>query len=160
MSESKAKRVEIKDVDGQTLTKLVDYVYTAEIEVTEENVQYWKHTFADLHTCTELQSQANAYAGLSSVEAYSSKSNEWFFVSPMNTRRSSVGVGVVEDTLQFYCGGQGSPWWILSAVQQPLACGGQGSPWWILSAVQQPLAQCSSTVGVAVHQELLLVSTL
>ncbi|MGH0163522.1 UNVERIFIED_CONTAM: hypothetical protein FKN15_065974 [Acipenser sinensis] len=44
MSESKAKRVEIKDVDGQTLTKLVDYVYTAEIEVTEENVQVTEHS--------------------------------------------------------------------------------------------------------------------
>lgn len=39
MSESKAKKVEIKDVDGQTLSKLIDYIYTAEIEVTEENVQ-------------------------------------------------------------------------------------------------------------------------
>ena len=39
MSESKAKKIEIKDVDGQTLSKLIDYIYTAEIEVTEENVQ-------------------------------------------------------------------------------------------------------------------------
>jgi hypothetical protein len=39
MSESKAKKVEIKDMDGQTLSKLIDYIYTAEIEVTEENVQ-------------------------------------------------------------------------------------------------------------------------
>lgn len=39
MSESKAKKVEIKDVDGQTLSKLIEYIYTAEIEVTEENVQ-------------------------------------------------------------------------------------------------------------------------
>ncbi|XP_069052302.1 kelch-like protein 3 isoform X1 [Lepisosteus oculatus] len=39
MSESKAQRVEIKDVDGQTLRKLVDYIYTAEIKVTEDNVQ-------------------------------------------------------------------------------------------------------------------------
>lgn len=30
------------------------------------------------------------------MEAYNSKINEWFFVAPMNTRRSSVGVGVVE----------------------------------------------------------------
>lgn len=34
--------------------------------------------------------------GLASVEAYNLKTNEWFFVAPMNTRRSSVGVGVVE----------------------------------------------------------------
>lgn len=39
MSESKAKKIEIKDVDGLTLSKLIDYIYTAEIEVTEENVQ-------------------------------------------------------------------------------------------------------------------------
>lgn len=30
------------------------------------------------------------------MEAYSYKTNEWFFVAPMNTRRSSVGVDVVE----------------------------------------------------------------
>lgn len=39
MSESKAHQVEIREVDGQTLKKLVDYIYTAEIEVTEDNVQ-------------------------------------------------------------------------------------------------------------------------
>uniref|UniRef100_A0AAR2KPN7 Kelch-like protein 3 n=1 Tax=Pygocentrus nattereri TaxID=42514 RepID=A0AAR2KPN7_PYGNA len=39
MSESKAPRVEIRDMDGQTLTKLVDYIYTAQIEVSEDNVQ-------------------------------------------------------------------------------------------------------------------------
>ncbi|XP_061832638.1 kelch-like protein 3 [Nerophis lumbriciformis] len=39
MSESKAQRVEIGEVDGPTLSKLVDYIYTAEIEVTEDNVQ-------------------------------------------------------------------------------------------------------------------------
>ncbi|KAF7228584.1 kelch-like protein 3 isoform X2 [Nothobranchius furzeri] len=39
MSESKAHQVEIRDVGGQTLRKLVDYIYTAEIEVTEDNVQ-------------------------------------------------------------------------------------------------------------------------
>ncbi|XP_076877444.1 kelch-like protein 3 [Brachyhypopomus gauderio] len=93
MSESKAPCVEIKEVDGQTLRKLVDYIYTAEIEVTEDNVQVllpaagllqlmdvrrtccqFLHTqlhptnclgiraFADLHTCTDLLNQANAYA--------------------------------------------------------------------------------------------------
>ncbi|XP_029427173.1 kelch-like protein 2 isoform X3 [Rhinatrema bivittatum] len=39
MSESRAKRVRIKEVDGWTLKLLIDYVYTAEIQVTEENVQ-------------------------------------------------------------------------------------------------------------------------
>ncbi|XP_036032492.1 kelch-like protein 3, partial [Onychomys torridus] len=93
MSESKAKKVEIKDVDGQTLSKLIDYIYTAEIEVTEENVQVLLpaasllqlmdvrqnccdflqsqlhptnclgiRAFADVHTCTDLLQQANAYA--------------------------------------------------------------------------------------------------
>ncbi|XP_036404965.1 kelch-like protein 3 [Megalops cyprinoides] len=93
MSESKAQRVEIRDVDGQTLRKLVDYIYTAEIEVTEDNVQVLLpaasllqlmdvrqaccdflqtqlhptnclgiRAFADLHTCTQLLSQAHAYA--------------------------------------------------------------------------------------------------
>ncbi|XP_005991519.1 kelch-like protein 3 [Latimeria chalumnae] len=93
MCESKAKKIEIKDVDGQTLSKLIDYIYTAEIGVTEENVQVLLpaasllqlmdvrqvccdflqsqlhptnclgiRAFADVHTCTELLSQANAYA--------------------------------------------------------------------------------------------------
>ncbi|KAM4586731.1 kelch-like protein 3 isoform 1-T1 [Fundulus diaphanus] len=93
MSESKAPRVEIREVDGQTLRKLVDYIYTAEIEVTEDNVQVLLpaasllqlmdvrqvcceflqsqlhptnclgiRAFADLHTCTQLLSQAHAYA--------------------------------------------------------------------------------------------------
>lgn len=39
MSESKAHQVEIREVDGPTLRKLVDYIYTAEVEVTEDNVQ-------------------------------------------------------------------------------------------------------------------------
>lgn len=39
MSESKAHQVEIREVDGQTLRTLVNYIYTAEIEVTEDNVQ-------------------------------------------------------------------------------------------------------------------------
>ncbi|EPY84425.1 kelch-like protein [Camelus ferus] len=102
MSESKAKKIEIKDVDGRTLSKLIDYIYTAEIEVTEENVQNTSffsgievllpaasllqlmdvrqnccdflqsqlhptnclgiRAFADVHTCTDLLQQANAYA--------------------------------------------------------------------------------------------------
>uniref|UniRef100_A0AAY4E7W8 BTB domain-containing protein n=1 Tax=Denticeps clupeoides TaxID=299321 RepID=A0AAY4E7W8_9TELE len=39
MSESKAQRVEIRDMDGETLSILVDYIYTSEIEVSEDNVQ-------------------------------------------------------------------------------------------------------------------------
>ncbi|XP_078087058.1 kelch-like protein 3 isoform X3 [Mustelus asterias] len=93
MAESKAKKVEIKDIDGHTLSKLIDYIYTAEVEVTEENVQVLLpaasllqlmdvrtaccdflqsqlhptnclgiRAFADVHTCTELLNEANAYA--------------------------------------------------------------------------------------------------
>ncbi|XP_062405495.1 kelch-like protein 3 isoform X1 [Sardina pilchardus] len=39
MSESKAQRVEIRDVDGLTLSCLVEYIYTAEVQVSEDNVQ-------------------------------------------------------------------------------------------------------------------------
>lgn len=45
-------------------------------------------------------SRVSCLPGLASVEAYSYKTNEWFFVAPMNTRRSSVGVGVVEGKWQ------------------------------------------------------------
>ncbi|XP_072446841.1 kelch-like protein 3 isoform X10 [Chiloscyllium punctatum] len=93
MAESKAKKVEIKDIDGHTLSKLIDYIYTAEVEVNEENVQVLLpaasllqlmdvrtaccdflqsqlhptnclgiRAFADVHTCTELLDEANAYA--------------------------------------------------------------------------------------------------
>lgn len=47
--------------------------------------------------------------GLASVEAYSYKTNEWFFVAPMNTRRSSVGVGVVEGKKAVEDGGWSHP---------------------------------------------------
>lgn len=39
MSESQAKKVQIKEVDGWTLKMLIEYIYTGEITVTEENVQ-------------------------------------------------------------------------------------------------------------------------
>uniref|UniRef100_A0A3Q2QIZ7 Kelch like family member 2 n=1 Tax=Fundulus heteroclitus TaxID=8078 RepID=A0A3Q2QIZ7_FUNHE len=39
MTESRAKRVRIKEMGGWTLGLLVDYIYTAEIQVTEDNVQ-------------------------------------------------------------------------------------------------------------------------
>lgn len=45
MAESRAKRVRIKEMDGWTLGLLVDYIYTAEIQVTEDNVQVNTHTF-------------------------------------------------------------------------------------------------------------------
>ncbi|KAI4584299.1 hypothetical protein MJG53_007578 [Ovis ammon polii x Ovis aries] len=285
MSESKAKKIEIKDVDGQTLSKLIDYIYTAEIEVTEENVQvlqsqrmtdavemasplassaarrtgirnaeqhfpevmlgeeflslsldqvcslissdkltvsseekvfeaviswinYEKETrlehmaklmehvrlpllprdylvqtveeealIKNNNTCKDFLIEAMKYhllpldqrlliknprtkprtpvslpkwvassyvglscfrkivlprlvgrvgrmtsllgqAGLASVEAYSYKTNEWFFVAPMNTRRSSVGVGVVEGKLYAVGGYDGASRQCLSTVEQ------------------------------------------
>lgn len=51
MSESRAKRVRIKEVDGWTLRMLIDYIYTAEIQVTEENVQVRVRIFS---TTTEM----------------------------------------------------------------------------------------------------------
>ena len=35
------------------------------------------------------------FSGLNSAECYDPRSNSWKMVSPMSTRRSSVGVGVV-----------------------------------------------------------------
>lgn len=55
-------------------------------------------------------SRVSCLPGLASVEAYSYKTNEWFFVAPMNTRRSSVGVGVVEGK---------EPLWVVAGA---LAC--------------------------------------
>lgn len=52
MAESRAKRVRIKEMDGWTLGLLVDYIYTAEIQVTEENVQVSTHTRNDTPTHT------------------------------------------------------------------------------------------------------------
>lgn len=38
------------------------------------------------------------------MEAYNPKANEWVFVAPMNTRRSSVGVGVVDgEHFEYMC---------------------------------------------------------
>lgn len=39
MSESQAKKVRIKEVDGWILKMIIEYIYTGEITVTEENVQ-------------------------------------------------------------------------------------------------------------------------
>lgn len=38
-TESKAEKITIQGVDGQALQILVDYVYSSEIQVTEDNVQ-------------------------------------------------------------------------------------------------------------------------
>ncbi|NIG59208.1 kelch-like protein 2 [Pontoporia blainvillei] len=54
---------------------------------------------------------------LSSVEAYNIKSNEWFHVAPMNTRRSSVGVAVVGGLLYAVGGYDGASRQCLSTVE-------------------------------------------
>lgn len=43
--ESKADRITIQGLDGQALALLVDYVYSSEVLVTEENVQVVKVLF-------------------------------------------------------------------------------------------------------------------
>ncbi|MGH0183969.1 UNVERIFIED_CONTAM: hypothetical protein FKN15_013888 [Acipenser sinensis] len=87
MSESKAKRVEIKDVDGQTLTKLVDYVYTAEIEVTEENVQVM------------MVVGGQAPKAIRSVECYDFQEDRWYQVAELPSRRCRSGVAVIDKPL-------------------------------------------------------------
>ncbi|XP_013399272.1 kelch-like protein 3 [Lingula anatina] len=39
LSEARSNRVMLQDVDGKALTQLIDFIYTSEIGVTEENVQ-------------------------------------------------------------------------------------------------------------------------
>ena len=44
--------------------------------------------------------------GLNSAEMYDPRSHEWRMIAPMSTRRSSVGVGVVNGLLyavSYYC---------------------------------------------------------
>lgn len=54
---------------------------------------------------------------MSSVEVYNLKTNEWFHVAPMNTRRSSVGVGVVGGKLYAVGGYDGASRQCLSSVE-------------------------------------------
>ncbi|KAL0593792.1 hypothetical protein AAY473_036185, partial [Plecturocebus cupreus] len=76
MSESRAKRVRIKEVDGWTLRMLIDYVYTAEIQVTEENVQggvQWHDRGScnfDLPGASDPPATASQVAGTTSVCHY------------------------------------------------------------------------------------------
>ena len=39
LTESTAARVPLKDIDGRTLVQLIDFIYTTEIHITEDNVQ-------------------------------------------------------------------------------------------------------------------------
>ena len=41
--ESRQDRIVLQDIDGGALQLLIDYVYTAEVLVTEENVQVYTH---------------------------------------------------------------------------------------------------------------------
>ncbi|XP_076805576.1 kelch-like protein 3 [Clavelina lepadiformis] len=64
MSESTAYKVQLKGIEGKALIQLIEYVYTAQIEVTEENVQallpaasLLELTFVRESCCCFLQSQ-------------------------------------------------------------------------------------------------------
>ena len=39
LAESKSEKIFIQEVDGKALALLVDFVYTSEVQVTEDNVQ-------------------------------------------------------------------------------------------------------------------------
>ncbi len=39
LSESKAERIQLQEIEGRALSMLVDFIYTSEISVTEDNVQ-------------------------------------------------------------------------------------------------------------------------
>lgn len=54
LAESNSGRVTLQDVDGNALAQLIEFVYTSEIQVTEENVQV-DHSLLTLH-CTHLGS--------------------------------------------------------------------------------------------------------
>ncbi|XP_054967760.1 kelch-like protein 2 isoform X2 [Pan paniscus] len=122
MSESRAKRVRIKEVDGWTLRMLIDYVYTAEIQVTEENVQVLlpaagllqlqdvKKTceflesqlhpvnclgiraFADMHACTDLLNKANTYAGGEAEDGLREPEMEKVLSSSLHAPWTSAGL--------------------------------------------------------------------
>lgn len=39
LSESRTERILLQQIDGKTLSALVDFIYTSEIRITEDNVQ-------------------------------------------------------------------------------------------------------------------------
>ena len=39
LSEAKAEQIVLQEIDGKALALLVDFIYTSEIHVTEDNVQ-------------------------------------------------------------------------------------------------------------------------
>jgi len=41
LAESNSNRITLQEVDGNALVQLIDFVYTSEIQVTEDNVQVW-----------------------------------------------------------------------------------------------------------------------
>lgn len=110
-TESRADKITIQGVDGQALQLLIDYVYSAEIQVTEDNVQVLLpaanllqltdvrdaccdflqaqlhpsnclgiRAFADLHSCLDLLSYAEAYTEQHFVEVV--ESEEFLALSP------------------------------------------------------------------------------
>lgn len=83
------------------IRKLFHNFYTSWKKVQRSGPQRWVWPWLRWQTCTvflnmwSLQWWKCWFTGLATVEAYNAKANEWFHVNPMNTRRSSVGVGVV-----------------------------------------------------------------
>ena len=49
MYESKAERITLQEIDSKALSLLVDFVYTSEIHVTEDNVQVSSQICLFLH---------------------------------------------------------------------------------------------------------------
>ncbi|KAJ8979857.1 hypothetical protein NQ317_016041 [Molorchus minor] len=74
--ESRQDRIVLKEIDHQALLLLIEYVYTSEVQVTEDNVQVLLpaanllqltdgiRAFADLHGCLDLLSHAESYIEL------------------------------------------------------------------------------------------------
>ena len=50
LTESKAERVVLQGIDGRALNLLVEFIYTAEVSVTEDNVQVRTHRCLSLNT--------------------------------------------------------------------------------------------------------------
>lgn len=43
LAEAKSDRITLQEIDPSALVLLIDFVYTSEIQVTEENVQVWSY---------------------------------------------------------------------------------------------------------------------
>lgn len=89
MSESRAKKVRIKEVDGWTLRMLIDYIYTAEIQVTEENVQVRLRIFS---ATNEMNVQSHIFCHWGSALTWEISSVKWNFFRPCACKPSGHAV--------------------------------------------------------------------